>query len=434
MPGSTILEVVNYGLVLVFGLFLSVDLAGGWENRKQKRIVFLLCLVLLAVQAICSFLWGVDWTQKLYPLLTHLPVLLILTFVLKKRIGLSVVSLCIAYLCCQLPRWVKITIVGLNGSDLVGEIGYTLSIIASFYLLQRYFVRAAHDAITYSPQSLFLFGSLPAAYYMFDYATTVYSDALYEGIKALNEFLPTALIIFYVVFLAAYHVQIQKRMEIGAQKSVLEAKLKQSKTELDGMRSVEAKTMVYRHDMRHNLNMIEGFLKTGKPEKAEEFIKTILNELDMIKLKRFCENDTVNLLCTSFSDKAEHMGARLVMKLELPKELAILDTELCAVISNGLENALNAVSGLEESSKWIRFYCGVRMNNLLIEIQNPYSGKIAMRNGMPVTKQAGHGYGCRSIRAIAEKKHGMYSFEPNSGIFTLRVALPLGIGKTTGVK
>ena len=37
------------------------------------------------------------------------------------------------------------------------------------------------------------------------YATTIYSNSLYAGIPALNELIPTALILFYVVFLTAYH-------------------------------------------------------------------------------------------------------------------------------------------------------------------------------------------------------------------------------------
>ena len=33
------LGVFNYGLVLLYGLFLSVFIAGGWENGKQRGLV-----------------------------------------------------------------------------------------------------------------------------------------------------------------------------------------------------------------------------------------------------------------------------------------------------------------------------------------------------------------------------------------------------------
>ena len=47
--------------------------------------------------------------------------------------------------------------------------------------------------MTCSRAALGLFGSLPVAFYFFDYATTIYSDALYAGIHVVNESLPALL-------------------------------------------------------------------------------------------------------------------------------------------------------------------------------------------------------------------------------------------------
>lgn len=41
-----ILEVYNYGLVFVFGLFLSIFIAGGWKSKRQKLLIFVLCPLL----------------------------------------------------------------------------------------------------------------------------------------------------------------------------------------------------------------------------------------------------------------------------------------------------------------------------------------------------------------------------------------------------
>ena len=92
----------------------------------------------------------------------------------------------------------------LNTVDLTGELlvlrsssyrtgSYAVLIVPVFLLLRRYFVRAAYEAMTCSKAALGLFGSLPVAFYFFDYATTIYSDALYAGIHAVNESLPALL-------------------------------------------------------------------------------------------------------------------------------------------------------------------------------------------------------------------------------------------------
>ena len=177
--------------------------------------------------------------------------------------------------------------------------------------------------------ALLLFGSLPVTYYIFDYATTIYSDALYSGIQALNEFLPTVLITFYVLFLPAFHLQSQRQ-------------------------------------------------------------GTVLN-----------------------------------VDASLPNDIAISDTELCSLLSNGLENALHAVADLPADQKQISLYCGVRQNKLLIEIRNPCAGPITMRDGLPVSDREGHGYGCRSIRAIAQRNGGLCVFSAQQGQFLLQVMLPV---------
>lgn len=425
MTFLTALGAFNYGLVLIYGLFLSAHIAGGWINHRQKRLLQVLCPVFLLLQTPCWLILGESVTKQLYPLIVHLPLVLILIFSLKKPIGIALVSVCTAYLCCQLPRWVDLTVTAVTCSPLAGEISYTLVIYPIFLLLCRYFVRPAYHAMTFSSHSLLLFGSLPVAYYFFDYATVVYSDALSMGIQALNEFLPTALIAFYVLFLSAYHKQMQTRADADLQRSMLEAELKQAEVEVEGLRSMEMQVAVYQHDMRHHLTAIDGFLATDQPQRAREYIKKVQADVDAITPKRFCENELVNLLCSSFVNKANDAGIRLTVDAKLPKNLSLLDTELCSLLSNGLENALHAVDALEETNQWVELYCGIRLNKLLIEIKNPYSGQITMQDGLPVSNRNGHGYGCRSIRSITEHHQGLYSFEPQNGLFTLRIILPL---------
>lgn len=425
MPALTILKVFNYGLVLIYGLFLSADIAGAWQNQQQKRLVFTLCPLFLLIQCPCWLLFGISTARQLYPLIVHLPLVLILHIALKKQLGVALVSVFTAYLCCQLPRWVNLTITALTDSPLAGEISYTLCIASIFFLLRRYFVRAAYDAMAYSRQSLLLFGSLPFAYYLFDYATAVYSDALYIGVQALNEFLPTALIVFYVIFLTAYHAQAQKRTQAELQRSMLEAELKQSGAEIANLRRSETQAAIYQHDMRHHLTAIEGFLAADNTKLAQEYIQKVQVDVAAITPKRFCENELVNLLCASFSGKCEQLGVRLQVEARLPKRLSISDTALCSVLSNGLENALHAASAPELSRKWIKLYCGIHRNKLLIEIKNPYAHEILMQNGIPMSSREGHGYGCHSIQSIAQHNRGLCTFESENGIFTLRVMLPV---------
>ncbi len=421
----SVLTIFNYVLVLIFGLFLSVFISGGWETDWQKRLVFLLCPVFLAVQGICSLLWDLQFTQKLYPLIVHLPLVLILVLALKKKTGVSVVSVCTAYLCCQIPRWINLFITAATRSALIGEVCYTVSIIPVFFLLCRFFTRAAHSAMNHSRHSLLLFGSLPIVYYLFDYATAIYSDALYRNGPMISEFLPTALIVFYLLFLTTYQVQEQERSQAVLQNSLLEAQLKQAGLEMEALRTADRQAAIYRHDIRHHLTAIDGFLSAGNSAQAAEYIRSVQADIESVTPKRFCENEMTNLICSSFAARAEQAGVSLSVSVRLPQTLPISDAELCAVLSNGLENALHAAAVLESERRWIKLYCGIRQSNLLVEIKNPYTGEFLMQEGLPVSAREGHGYGCRSIRAIAEQRNGLCSFDADGSTFTLRVMLPV---------
>lgn len=425
MSLTYILGGVNYGLVFFFGASLSVSIAGGCKTRREWVLLAALCPVFLTFQTISWLILGLDTTKQLYPLLIHLPLLLALIFGLKRPASISLISICAAYLCCQLPRCCDITVTAITGSALAGQIAYIILIAPIFLFLQRYFVPSARETMVQSPKSLLLFGGLPMIYYVFDYTTAIYSDLLYSGSPVVAEMIPTAVGLLYMVYTTAYRHQLQLQTQAELLNSLMAGQLKQAGTEIASLRQAEAQAATYRHDMRHHLTAINAFLAADRPRQAEEYIRQVQSDIEAITPKRFCDNELVNLLCSSFSAKAEHMGVRLSLTAALPGALSISDTELCALLSNGLENALNAVGALKENRRWVEFYCGVRLDKLLIEIKNPYAGRITFRNDLPSSDRPNHGRGCRSIQTISQTYRGLCEFRAEDGIFTLRVALPM---------
>lgn len=420
-----ILSSVNYGFVLIFGILLSAEISGGCETTRQKWVIALACPVFLALQISLRAAFGLDLVEKIYPVLVHLPLILLLIFALGRSPGVALVSVYTAYLCCELPNWVRMVITAATHSQLVGQICYTLLIIPLFFVLRRYFVRAAHEAMTCSKTALWLFGALPVSYYFFDYATTIYSNALYSN-DAISESLPAVLVTFYVVFLTAYHAQAERGRQAELQSSMLAVKWSQAQTQMETLRRAQTQTAVYQHDMRHHLTMLEGLVTAGKPEQASQYIRKVQSDIETITPRRYCENELVNLLCSSFAEKAQHAGARLDVDAKLPRELGISDAELCAVLSNALENALHAVAALEEAQRTLSLYCAIRLGKLLIEVKNPYAGELTISpDGSPVTARKGHGYGCRSIQTIAARTGGLCEFKAQNGIFCLQIVLPL---------
>ena len=104
MSLTNILSGVNYGLLFFFGVFLSVSIAGGCKARRDWILLAALCSVSLTLQIMSYLVSGLDATKQICPLQLHLPLLAVMIFGLKRPAGISLVSICTAYLCCQLPR------------------------------------------------------------------------------------------------------------------------------------------------------------------------------------------------------------------------------------------------------------------------------------------------------------------------------------------
>lgn len=95
------------------------------------------------------------------------------------------------------------------------------------------------------------------------------------------------------------------------------------------------------------------------------------------------------------------------------------------MLSNGLDNAISAAAQVEDAQRTVRINCQPHKDKLLLYISNPYRGTVSMRNGLPISTAAHHGYGTKSIRMITEKHNGYCAFEAEEGLFTLKVVLPL---------
>ena len=80
MSISSVLDALSYGSVLVYGLVLAAAIAGSFETARQRRIVLWLCPVFLLVQLLGWLLLGKDGVTQIYPLIVHLPLVLILVF------------------------------------------------------------------------------------------------------------------------------------------------------------------------------------------------------------------------------------------------------------------------------------------------------------------------------------------------------------------
>jgi two-component system sensor histidine kinase AgrC len=357
-------------------------------------------------------------TSKLYPLIIHLPLIVIFSLYYKRPWLISAVSVLSGYLCCQAPRWVGFLAGASFGSRLADHIFYIAAVFLAYYFLKRYVAGSVRQLMEKSYKSCLFLGGVPLFYYMFDYVTTIYTDMLYSGAEWAVQFMPSTISVFYFVFVILYYAETQKQAILQRERDMLDAQFRLAQTEFASLRQLQQNAASYRHDMRHHFALLQGLASKGHMEEIKEYLRIAQSDMDAITPIRFCENETVNLILSAFATKAKQAEILISIEAKLPDTLPFSATELCSLLSNALENAIQASEKIPDSKKRIiqlRVYS--KNNKLCIDLRNSYQHEPFFHQGLPVSKEQGHGFGTKSMVHIVEKHGGVFQFSVKDGWF-----------------
>ena len=421
---STVIEFSRYWFALLFGTMIALSFAGMAHTLKNYLTVGCFSIVLFIMQLTCLHIWGMDYTIRIYPLLTHLPTSIFIVVYLKRSWLISIISVFSSFLCCQLSRWIGSVAGSIFSSATLNHLGYILSVFLMYYILQKFVVKSVYHMLVRSVKSCLLFGALPAFYYIFDYTATVYTDLMYSGARSVVQFMPFVTAAFYFVFVLLYYNETKKQSALEFERDMLDSQFKQARKEFVSLKQMQQSAATYRHDMRHHFSLLQVLASEGRIDEIKEYLRTAQSDIDAITPKRYCENETVNLILSSIAAKAEQSQICFALDANLPETLPFSDTELCSLLSNALENAIFACEKIPDSNKrFIKLRMYSKNNKLCIDIRNSTKTKPKFVQGLPVTNEQGHGFGIKSMVHIVEKQGGVYQFSTTDGCFIFQATI-----------
>lgn len=418
-----VLQVANSAVVGLFGMVLSCAFCPVKWERRNVLIMAVCAFGIFLVQGLLLFCAPEEVNRLAYPLSTHLPLTLALC-VLSRRKLWPFISVLTAYLCCQMRRWIALmAVAAFSGGEMLQ---YSVELAATLPLLLLLF-RAAPSVQVVSQMSLISqiqFGVIPLLYYAFDFSTRVYTDLLSTGSPVVVEFMPFICSTAYLFFVSRLTREQRERARLEQVQSTLNLQVSQAVREIDSLRQSQQKTRAYRHDMRHHLQYLSACLENGQTVQAQEYIRSISDEIEAAKVTVYCENGAANLILSSFACRAETLEIPLHIRAALPTQLPIGETELCVLLSNALENAIHACcETVNRGGEGIDVQAFEKEGKFFMQVVNDCRDTVRMENGLPVTSRPGHGMGVRSICAVVEKYGGIYSFSVQKEKFILRISL-----------
>ena len=415
--------ILHHAVTLLFGVYISAAFLGIRMSRRNILILFGFSAAVGVISTLSYVFFGEAFTAQIYPLIIHLPLILFLTLVYKNTALRCVLAVLTAYLCCQISKWAGLVLLSITETEWVYYSVRIITTIVVFAVLVRYVSNAAAQLIKKPTGALLIFAILPFTYYLFDYGTGVYTELIYSGKKVVSEFLGFALSIAYLLFLLIYFKQYEEKREAEQRSRLLEMQQVQTQKEIEAQKRSANAVSLLRHDMRHFCAAISAYIDDGEYDKAKEYIGEIVSYVDRTALHKFCKNETVNMILSSYENVMEENTIDFSPSICIPERLSVSDVDLTSILSNALENAINAVLPLETGKRHIALHLRMDDGKLLLSLKNTFAEKPIMRDGIPHSNKAGHGFGTQSIRYVTEKLKGNCQFSVKDDWFILRVIL-----------
>ena len=188
-----------------------------------------------------------------------------------------------------------------------------------------------------------------------------------------------------------------------------------------------------RHEIKNQYGYMKMMLGQKQYDKLEKFFtecsERMLDTLPVID----CGNYVINAVINMESGKASHRGVRLEHKIAVPPTLSIPDSDLSSVLTNLIDNAIEACCAGHVAAEDAAVRVSVRKQNrsLFIRVVNPL-GDVSAQSALALqTKKSDaalHGYGTKIVRRLAEKYSGSVRYQAEGGMFTADVLLTLPAG------
>jgi len=191
----------------------------------------------------------------------------------------------------------------------------------------------------------------------------------------------------------------------------------------------EEEIRVIHHDIRHHVTVIRQLIH--EPEKLKDYLDTYdTTQVKSIQV-RYCQHDFVNMLLGMYAELARQQKTAFVVHASLGKIMSFNDVDLCVLISNLLENALEASQMIPEKQREISISIGCELGGLGIFVKNKFDGIFYENDGIIYSrKQPGRiGIGLASVESICKQHGGRFDFYINNeNVFHVEIAIPVWEG------
>lgn len=184
----------------------------------------------------------------------------------------------------------------------------------------------------------------------------------------------------------------------------------------------------WRHDYRNHIQTMKAYAAAGDWEAIKRYLDELETDLATVDTVIKTGNPMTDAILNSKISLARTREIQVHADAHIPVRLKISEIDLCCILGNLFDNAIDASVKLPPEQRLIRVYMDMKGTQLYISFTNFTAGGKLSRvgNRFKTTKGEGHGFGLERIDAIVERLGGYLSRNSEDGAFTTEILLPQG--------
>lgn len=245
--------------------------------------------------------------------------------------------------------------------------------------------------------------------------------------SALIFFLPASittnlLVLFIMIIINESRSSLEKRFQFSYdsfQRSLINEQYQEIKNVYLQMRG-------WRHDYHNHIQTMKAYLSMKELDKLDDYFNELQSDLDSVDNMIKSGNIMMDAILNSKISIMNREGIAVNCKVMLPEELTINDIDLCVIVGNLLDNAIEACRAIPVEKRFIRIFSELAGKQLYLSIQNSATEQIDFNQKNYISSKRGeHGFGMKRVSLLVDKYGGYLNLQNEPGIFASEIIIPI---------
>lgn len=249
------------------------------------------------------------------------------------------------------------------------------------------------------------------------------------GLDNLNWFDVIIIGVIFAFNIVTYYLysKVERKAELEVQFVLLEKEREYYLEQYKQMELSHNKLREFKHDIKNYFMLINMFIANKEYNQLQNYCRSLTGKLENDYIVSETGNIVVDSIINHKGAIAKNLDIDFILDILVPQDLILDSSDMAAILGNLLDNAIEAVKGLEKEERKIQLKINYDLPNINITLMNPFTGSREKGHdeNYVTTKgdKANHGLGMKIVRNTVEKYQGILEARDYNNVFVTHVLL-----------